>query len=203
MILRRDNVVLATRPLEGPIPVEALTAAEWQLVEASGSPARRQERAVGRWCVREARQAFDGVGDDDLLAAESGRPIFARASHFHASIAHDGGWVLGAVADRPIGVDLVACDRVAAVRPVVDRWRRRSAEDASPWPGIGPALEPLLRFSAWEALGKRVGTGITAGMVLPIETPRREAEGWAARSGDVQLTWWHLGECLACLAQGA
>jgi hypothetical protein len=115
------------------------------------------------------------------------------------SLAHDGGAIAAAYGRAPVGIDLLAIDRLTQAERVV---RARLARGARGLVGGNPTGWPdaALLWTAWEAAGKRSGRGVLSGPMERGWTLARDEAYWGASDGDVRVRWLEEAGCLLCLA---
>lgn len=68
----------------------------------------------GEWMLRNIIQEKLETEAKELICAhnEHGKPYIAHKSNFHFNVSHSGKWVVCAVGERPIGIDIELIDRI-------------------------------------------------------------------------------------------
>ena len=138
---------------------------------------RKLDFLAGRVALKAALRcchAFAG-GDVRQLVVENdpdGRPRVVQRPDLSCSLAHSGAWGAGAVADRPVGVD------VERVRPRSAEILRHIADDTereAAGAGSGEVAQVITRiWTLKEAVLKGMGVGLA---VAPKHLKLREADG--------------------------
>lgn len=143
-------------------PLSCLSATELDRFESLNARAR-VDFLAGRVALKEALRRSLGCTDLDPLRIcvendESGRPTLIHHPHLHCSLAHSHGWGVGAVARRPLGVD------VERIRPRSGSLLGHIADAAEiDLVAGGTARDPELLVTLWtlkEAVLKGIGTGL-------------------------------------------
>jgi len=215
----RDMVTVAATSSEGMSAAELdafiVRLPEPEQLRAAGMrlDSRRRSFVLGRILLRSAVARLAGISPDDVVVRiePSGRPVLAGSlSELFVSIAHSGPYVVVAVANRPVGVDVERVRQVASFRQVAARvcsfqemhviarsssataerrffgvWTRKEAYGKA----LGLGLDFPLR---WVTVGRRVSVGEGRwGVHDPGVDPARvaavvaQARGWRLRHVDV------------------
>jgi 4'-phosphopantetheinyl transferase len=122
---------------------------------------------------RAAHARWPQLPPDPVLLTESGgKPYFRDYPRCHFNLSHSGGWVLCALGDGPVGVDL------QIVRESPSQVGRKFTGEEQTWLSTQP---PEAVYSLWakkEAYLKYLGLGLTRRLdsfsVLPL--PRNQVE---------------------------
>jgi phosphopantetheinyl transferase len=132
--------------------------------------------------IRHVLQELCGVeSDSPVLSDTRGAPVPSAPIGWHVSLAHDGDIFVAAASRHPVGIDVVDDARLEQVHRVV---RRAFDTDRAPRPALpsdtmsrlGLTLEAAC-WTAWEALGKETGLGLSTQLVRwPWETGAAEGE---------------------------
>lgn len=161
-----------------------LSVAEHARATAIAKPQRRRQFIAGRMLLR--RMLADIVGgraeDVEIDATAGAAPRVSTHPDLHLSVSHSGDWVVAAVADRPVGIDI---ERLG---------ERRDPQRFARW--VCSADE----WTDWRTLD-----GAAADDALIAHWTRKEA--WLKREGgEVLLTRMHrlhAGTADAASADGA
>ncbi|MHB8418421.1 MAG: 4'-phosphopantetheinyl transferase family protein [Myxococcales bacterium] len=188
------GTAVALHRLRDAVADEELSAGELALARAARSERRRQELRAGRAAAHAALRAAGRRRRSEVLCSEEGLPRLIDARGWRVSICHAGDWAAATSARAPVGIDLEPLSRLRQVARVVEGWGGGPIAD----PDL-PLPLPLLRWTAWEALGKLSGRGVLAGAKRPIR-PRLTAAGLIAQSEGARLRWWTFDAHLLCLA---
>lgn len=190
--LRVVHLDRATVELE-PSPPEWLSAAESLRLSTIRTAVRRAQFESGRNGVRQLlAAAFGGTPFDwQLDAPREGPPqVVSGPTPFagSVSIAHSGPWVLTAVSEAAVGVDIE--QRSGRPRDWAG-WQRlalTSREAALAGAQADRELALLMHWTAKEALGKAEGTGVTIPDLKRIEClpamPGGAANTWIGLHAD-------------------
>lgn len=195
------GATVSFRRLDDPGNQADLSAAEFALARGAGSERRAQELAAGRAA---ARAAFRGAGVWPLPEVRKGsdqRPQVHPPNGWQVSLSHDGGLAVAACAREAVGVDVVHLGRA-------DQLARALQSANAPDPaglgltivaGVLPWPAPVVCWSGWEALAKRVGVGLGGVEQVSLDVAVRGgvATGFV---GPVHLRWWGVGAHVCCLA---
>ncbi|WP_176954940.1 4'-phosphopantetheinyl transferase superfamily protein [Rhodoferax sp. OV413] len=197
-----------------------LSAHEAHRVAHISAPLRRSQFLAGHWLARQALSAFAGAAAPQLwaLAANAaGAPTVLGHPHLHLSLSHSADWVVCAVSDAPIGVDIEAPARArdwARLAPTVfSTAELKSAE------GLDAADALQYFYRVWtlkEAWFKSRGEGLALERLAALHTQampigQGNARVWQAEgvtlaliaSADAQVvgegwmatapSWWQVG----------
>jgi 4'-phosphopantetheinyl transferase len=169
----------------GECGTDHLSPAESRRLERMQFAAKRASFAVGRLAAKRAVAGLLGEMDlrrIEIAAAIHGAPfISAPACNLGVTLSHSGDSAVAMAFPRevPIGIDLETAGRAEA-RAVLAALQCSAAEDA--WRvacGLGDAAASTMLWSAREALGKALGTGIaTPPGVLALGALEAVDGGW-------------------------
>lgn len=140
-------------------------------------PSDVQAHFVGRLLLRRALRAFGGGRPPILSYSEYERPYFARGPHF--SIAHSGSYVLCAVSDHRVGID------VERIRPI-NLAEMQPSFSASEWTAISSGNNSIRRFFDYWTRQEAVTKADGRGLLIAEQVILR---GNQAR---IEETVWHL-----------
>jgi 4'-phosphopantetheinyl transferase EntD len=165
---------------------------------ARAVPHRRSEFSTGRHCAREALRAL-GIPATPIPVGPLRGPIWPRG--FTGSITHDAGLCAAVVARvthyRGLGIDLLD---IARAVPIVE-----SAKAILDAPGEEDDTNPVLRFSAKEAVIKAVSTQRSRWLDFSEITIRIGESSFEASLAGFPTPvpgWWAQSEGLLLAAAG-
>ncbi|MBO0930095.1 4'-phosphopantetheinyl transferase family protein [Fibrella aquatilis] len=171
-----DNTISLFRcslghPLATP-PPHWLTPTEWQRADRFYQPADRQRFVLGRALFRQVAGKLTGQPPEQvtLELGYRGKPVWVNNGGWHMNLAHADKWVLLALAQTPVGVDL------ETIQPAID-YKSLMASTFSNLEQqyVVEQADPRQAFyEGWtrkEALVKATGQGITDALPqLPVLT---------------------------------
>jgi 4'-phosphopantetheinyl transferase len=119
------------------------------------------------------------VGDIVLALGPQGKPFLPGRLDIHFNLSHSGAWVLCALHDRPVGID------VEVARAMADPPARQfmSPAELASYHALPPAEQPAWFFRVWtlkESVLKAAGTGLSFDprrMTVRMSRAAMEAEG--------------------------
>jgi 4'-phosphopantetheinyl transferase len=174
----RPRVVVAWRDV-AEAAHEPLAPAEAALLSPSALPKRRAEFTAGRAAARAAVAQMTGLAASEIVilreaGEHDGRPYAARSDGtrlpIELSITHADGVALAAAADVPLGVDVVAYERLpdafvdeAFAPGELDAWRGGGGRDE--------VTAICTAFAAKEAVLKWLGCGMRVPLRSVVVTP--------------------------------
>lgn len=120
-----------------------------------------------------------------ICRAAGGKPYFLKEPGWHFSLSDSGPYVLCALADRLVGVDI---ERVRPRATKLPAWAL-SADELAAWDGTWPAFYE--RWTEREAVGKCLGSGL----LLPTRSYLRPA--------GMHVRHYHGADWVAAVACGA
>jgi 4'-phosphopantetheinyl transferase len=131
-------------------------------------------RALLSWA---AKRKWPEVGDDPVVETlPGGKPVFRDFPQHHFNLSHSGGWVVCALSDQPVGIDLQQMRKSSS--PV----SRKFTQEEQDWLS---AHHPEEFYALWvkkEAYLKYTGAGLTRKLssfsVLPVEENQPEDGVW-------------------------
>ncbi len=149
--------------------------------------ARRSKTERMRVAEKKAQSAGAGLllrhlfGDADYIYGANGKPCLANREDLHFNISHSGRYVVCAVSDAEVGIDV---ETNAALRPAV--LRRCFTETEQEW--IGDNRERFIRlWTMKEAYMKLIGSGLSL-PAIDIELTTPPVDGYDT----VNNCWWHF-----------
>ncbi|MEO8314377.1 MAG: 4'-phosphopantetheinyl transferase superfamily protein [Pseudomonadota bacterium] len=157
---------------------------------------RLREFLASRWLLRQVLIGQGLVGSEERVAISiGGAPKLIGYSHIHLSISHRAGWVVAAVSDGPVGMDveLVKSRDVAAMADQICTEREKKHLDSLPVPA---AMQKLHQIWALKEAAYKSGLSQCDPMdfyrigVVPDELGRCHAMSWL----------WSDGRVMACVA---
>ena len=175
-----------------------LSRAETERLQRIRAPARRSQFLAGHWLARQALASFSGAGPQQhwaVTANAAGAPLVSCHPHLFLSLSHSANWVVCAVSDAPIGIDIEA--------PAKPRdWRRLAPTVFSPAEldsaqDLAPTDAEQQFYRIWtlkEAWFKSRGEGLALQQLPALHTQPMPAE-----QGNAQV-WQSEGVTLALVA---
>lgn len=179
-----------------------LDDAERERLEGMSAERRRQQFLGGHWLVRQlACERFGGEPRDWRWQVDArGKPSLLRDSQaVEIAVSHSEGWIVGAVADEPVGIDLEVAQRQRdwlALAGHVLSSVESEAITALPLDEQRRAF--IERWALHEAWGKRDGTG-----VLPSRMRRRYFLECEPQVADARSWTLPMGSLAVCLLTSA
>jgi phosphopantetheinyl transferase len=166
----RDVVTVAVTSSEGmsgadlDVFINRLPESEHRRATGMRLDARRRSFVLGRTLLRAAVARVAGVGPDEVVVEiePGGRPVLAGPlKPLSVSIAHSGRYVVVAVANRPVGVDVEQLRQLASFPRVVARVC--STQEMHRITRVTGGRGERAFFAVWarkEAYGKALGRGV-------------------------------------------
>jgi 4'-phosphopantetheinyl transferase len=192
LVLACGSVAEATQDL--PEPMHWLSAQEQERCSDLGGR-RRQEFVAGRWFLRQllVRQGIVPA-HEPLAISVGGAPVLRGLPHLHLSLSHRAGWLVAAVADGPVGIDVevvVPRDVTAMAERICSVQERRHIQSLAAATGL------LHLHTLWALKEAAYKAGVSAHD--PAAFDQVEMVPSSAQSG--ARSWaWPDGRVVACVA---
>ena len=178
-----------------------LSAHEAHRLAQISAPLRRRQFLAGHWLARQALSAFARAAAPQLWglsANAAGAPAVLGHPHLHLSLSHSADWVVCAVSDAPIGVDIEAPARARD-------WARMAATvfsevELKDVGGLDPADKLQQFYRIWtlkEAWFKSQGEALALEQLAALHT-----QAMPAGQGNARV-WQPEGVTLALVASAA
>ena len=139
-----------------------------------GNPAMRARFEIGRGLRRKMLADATGLppGEITFVESEEGKPCALNAAGWDFNTSHSGDYVVVAVGQRQVGVDLEQIRPVREMESIVDRYFH--PDEAAAWSSLAPGLREEAFFVLWsarEASMKCVGLGLARGLSVTRVDP--------------------------------